>query len=260
VARPVDTDGVRIRLEAGIATVVLHNPDHKNAATVAMWDELAEAFRWVATDPAIRVVVVSGAGEDFCAGADLGGGGEGRDLDHVRRVCAGAEALHDVTQPTIARVDGVAVGAGLNLALGCDLVVASDRARFSEIFTRRALSLDWGGSWLLPRRVGLHKAKELSLLAPIIGAAEAERIGLVNRVVPVEELDAAVAEWAIQLAAGPPLALANTNALLDRSSDSDFPTALEAEIQAQVANLQSEDALEAMTAFVQRRAPTFQGR
>ena len=114
----------------------------------------------------------------------------------MRHIGDVALALHRLPQPTIAKIRGVAVGAGLNMALGCDLVVASTNARFSEIFARRGLSIDFGGSWVLPRRVGLHRAKELALLADIIDATEAERIGLVNRVVDDAELDAFVDDWA----------------------------------------------------------------
>ena len=117
----------------------------------------------------------------------------------MRHVGDVALALHRLPKPTIAKVRGVAVGAGCNMALGCDLVVASDNARFSEIFARRGLSIDFGGSWVLPRIVGMHRAKELALFADIIDAAEAERIGLVNRVVPDAEIDAFVDDWAARL-------------------------------------------------------------
>ena len=153
--------------------------------------------------------------------------------------------------PTIARVDGVAAGAGLNLALGCDLVVASDRARFSEIFARRGLSLDFGGSWLLPRRVGLHKAKELALLA----ADDRRRRGRAHRAGQqgraAGELDAAVAEWAPQLAAGPPIALAQTKALLNQLRRRHrWPQALAAEAAAQTVNFGTADTAEAIAAFL----------
>ena len=134
----------------------------------------------------------------------------------MRHVGDVALALHRLPQPTIAKVRGVAVGAGCNLALGCDLVVAGETARFSEIFAKRGLSVDFGGSWVLPRRVGLHRAKELAFFADIIEANEAERIGLVNRVVPDGELDAFVDDWATRLAAGPPIALALTKRLLEQ--------------------------------------------
>lgn len=258
--RPADTDFVRIALANGVATVTMTSPARKNAIPLDGWDELTAAFRWAARCEDVRVVVVTGSGEDFCAGADLGRGPEVHWLAHMRNLNAGCLALAEVPQPTIARVDGVAVGAGLNLALACDLVVASDRARFCEIFARRGLSLDYGGSWFLPRRVGLAKAKELALLATMLDAGEAERLGLVNRVVPLADLDAAVDDWAGQLAAGPPIALAQTKALLDRSATSTLAQALDAEAAAQVVNFGTADTAEAIAAFLQKRTPTFRGR
>jgi len=176
----------------------------------------------------------------------------------MRRVSAGIEALHAVPQPVIARVAGVCVGVGMNMALSCDLVIASEDARFSEIFARRGLSIDGGGSWVLPRVVGLLKAKELALLADIIPAAEAERLGLVTRVVPRAELDATVAELAARLAAGPPLALSMTKRLLNQSAQITLAQAVEAEAQAQSVNFASRDTAEAMQAFLERRDPTFE--
>jgi 2-(1,2-epoxy-1,2-dihydrophenyl)acetyl-CoA isomerase len=152
------------------------------------------------------------------------------------------------------------VGVGLNLALCCDLVIASDDARFSEIFVRRGLSIDGGGSWVLPRVVGLLRAKQLALLGDIIRAAEAERLGLVTRVVPRVDLDETVAELAGRLAAGPPLALSMTKRLLDQSTQVTLAQALEAEAKAQAVNLGTRDTAEAMRAFVQRREPRFEGR
>jgi len=259
-ARPTDTDHVRTEVAAGVATVVLANPRRKNAVNDQMWGQLRDVFRWLAADDEVRAVVVTGEGDDFCSGADLAAAPERHWLAQMRYVNEACLALHAVPQPTIARIDGVAVGAGLNLALACDLVVASDRARFSEIFARRGLSLDFGGSWFLPRRVGLHKAKELALLATIIDAAEAERIGLVNRVVPAAELDAAVGEWAATLAGGPPIALAQTKALLDRSSTSTLAEALSAEAAAQTVNFGTADTIEAISAFLQKRTPRYTGR
>ncbi len=258
--RPPDAEHLRSEVDGSVATVVLANPRRKNAVDEAMWGGLAELFRWVADDEDVRVLVVTGEGDDFCSGADLGDAPGRHWLAQMRYINDACLALAAVPKPTIARVDGVAVGAGLNLALGCDLVVATDRARFSEIFSRRGLSIDFGGSWFLPRRVGLHKAKELALLAPIIDAAEAERIGLVNKVVPVAELDAAVAAWTATLAAGPPIALAQTKALLDRSSTSSLTDALAAEAAAQVVNFGTADTAEAIAAFIQKREPRYTGR
>jgi enoyl-CoA hydratase/carnithine racemase len=137
--------------------------------------------------------------------------------------------------------------------------VASDEARFSEIFARRGLSVDFGGSWLLPRLVGLHKAKELALLADIISAKEAADIGIVNRVVAAGDLDAFVADWAERLAAGPPIALSLSKSMLNNSFSASFDQAVEDEARAQTVNLGTDDAAEAMAAFSERREPRFQG-
>ena len=178
-------------------------------------------------------------------------------MRHVGDVCL---ALAGMPQPVIAKVGGVAAGAGCNMALGCDLIVASDEARFSEIFARRGLSIDFGGSWLLPRLVGLHRAKELALLADIISAKEAEAMGLVNRVVPAGQLDAFVDDWATRLAAGPPIALAQTKRMLNNSFEVTLEQALEDEGWAQTVNFGTADVAEAMQAFFQKREPKFEGR
>jgi 2-(1,2-epoxy-1,2-dihydrophenyl)acetyl-CoA isomerase len=246
----------------GVVHVTLNRPAKKNAIDGAMWDELLAVFEEVSASDADRVLVLTGAGDAFCSGADLADeSGSGRhQLDQMRHFNAVGLALHQCPKPTLAKVNGIAAGAGLNLALGCDLVVASDRARFSEIFARRALSIDLGGSWLLPRLVGMHRAKELALLADVIDAREAERIGLVNRVVPHAELDALAADWAGRLAAGPPLALAMTKRLLSRAFESSFTDALDAESMAQSVNVATKDTREAFAAFFEKRPPRFQGR
>ena len=169
-------------------------------------------------------------------------------------------ALHELQHPTVAKVRGVAAGAGLNLALGCDLVYASDNARFSEIFARRGLSIDFGGSWVLPRRVGLHRAKELALLAEVIDAAEADRIGLVNRILPDADLDAHVDDVVARITAGPPLALTMSKALLNNGAQTSMSQALEAEGQAQATNFGTNDVREAGLAWLEKRPAEFEGR
>jgi enoyl-CoA hydratase/carnithine racemase len=250
------------RDERGITTLVLNRPEKKNAIDHWMFEELSQVLHEVAQSSTDRVLVITGAGGNFSSGADLGGEAapDRHHLAHMRFYGSVALALHQLAIPTIAAVRGVAVGAGLNLALGCDLIAASDTARFSEIFARRGLSLDVGGSWLLPRLVGLHRAKELALLAELISAEQAERIGLVNRVVPDAELDALVADWAGRLAAGPPLALAMSKRLLNQAFGTGLAEALEAEGMAQSVNTASEDTKEAFRAFFQKREPTFRGR
>jgi enoyl-CoA hydratase/carnithine racemase len=246
-----------------IATVTINRPHRKNAVTGDMWAQLAETFRSLSADADIRCVVVTGAGGEFCSGADLaareGSGRPVHQLVAMRAVGDAALALHRMPQPTIAKVRGVAVGAGCNMALGCDLVVASENARFSEIFAKRGLSVDFGGTWLLPRRVGLHRAKELALFGDIISAADASEMGLVNRVLPDSELDAFVDGWARRLAAGPPIALALTKRMLNNAMNVTMEEALDDEGAAQTVNFGTKDTIEAMSAFTEKREPKFKG-
>lgn len=254
---------VQVERRDGIVTVTFSNPGRKNAIPTAAWPEVEQVFREIGARRDDRCVVVTGEGDDFCAGADISAmaGSDGaHPLQAMRQVSGAIEALHSVPQPMVARVAGVCVGVGFNIALGCDLLVASDDARFSQIFARRGLSIDGGGSWVLPRVVGLQKAKELALLADILSAEEAERAGLVTRVVPRADLDATVADIARRLAAGPPLALSSTKRLLNQSAQVTLPQALEAEAQAQAVNFSTQDTAEAMRAFVQKREPSFEGR
>ncbi|MGH3743461.1 MAG: enoyl-CoA hydratase/isomerase family protein [Mycobacteriales bacterium] len=255
---------LKVDRSEGVVTVTLNRPEKKNAINGRMWEELASVFADVHAGTTDRVLVITGAGGDFCSGADLTGGG-GDPQEHpvvrMRAVNDVALALHRLVVPTVARVDGVAVGAGCNLALGCDLIVATERSRFSEIFVRRGLSLDFGGSWLLPRLVGMHKAKELALLGDILSARDALEMGLVNKVVASEAaLDEVVADWSARLAAGPPLALAANKRLLGESLQRTMDQALEAEGLAQAANLSSADGIEARAAFRDKRTPVFTGR
>jgi 2-(1,2-epoxy-1,2-dihydrophenyl)acetyl-CoA isomerase len=253
---------ILVHRSLGLVTVTLNRPEVLNAINTDMWRDLAGIFTEVADNDEDRVMVVTGAGGAFSSGADLGAAAAAtrHPLNRMRGVGDAALALSRIPKPTIARVDGVAVGAGLNLALGCDLVVASDRSRFSEIFARRGLSVDFGGSWILPRLVGLHKAKELVLLAGMLSAGEAAEAGLINRVVAVSDLDTVVGEWVATLMAGPPLALSLSKNLLNRSFEMSMEQAVEAEAQAQAVNLASADVQEARAAFVEKRTPTFQGR
>ena len=249
----------------GIVTITLNRPEKKNALNDVMWDELLLTFRDIASRDDDRCVVITGAGGAFCSGADLSGRGaddvrprhQWHNMRHVGDVCL---ALQRIPQPVVAKVPGVAAGAGCNLALGCDLIVASDEARFSEIFARRGLSVDFGGSWLLPRLVGMHRAKELAFFADIISAKEAEGLGLVNRVVPAAQLDDFVDDWARRLAAGPPIALAQTKRLLTNAFEVTLEQALDDEGWAQSVNFGTSDTPEAIAAFLQKREPRFSGR
>jgi 2-(1,2-epoxy-1,2-dihydrophenyl)acetyl-CoA isomerase len=263
----MDLETLVVERSAGIVTMTLNRPDKKNAVNRTMWRELVQVFDEVADTPDDRVLVITGAGDGFCSGADLTDtgnadelqGGVGASVRQMRVVGRAALRLHELPKPTIAAVNGVAAGAGCNLALGCDLIVASDRARFTEIFSKRGLSVDFGGSWVLPRLVGLHKAKELVYLADIIDAAEAERIGIVNRVVAHDALDKSVTELAGRLAALPPIQLGISKRLLNQSFSVSMAEALEFEDVAQALNFSSTDTAEAMAAFVQKRDPKFTG-
>ena len=250
------------RTENGVVTVTLNRPEKKNAINGQMWDELGATFREIGESDTDRVMVLTGAGGEFCAGADLTPDGKNakHQLDRMHYYGWVGLALHEIPKPVIAKIPGVAVGAGLNMALGCDLIVAGESARFSEIFARRGLALDLGGSWILPRLVGLHKAKELALLADIISAEEAERIGIVNRVVPDDKLDAFVDDWAGRLAAGPPLALQMTKRMLTSAFSSSMSEALHWEAMAQTVTSGSKDTQEAMKAFFDKREPVFRGK
>jgi enoyl-CoA hydratase/carnithine racemase len=252
---------------AGVATITLNRPERKNAINGQMWSDLKTVLRSIVDEDRVRVVVLTGAGGEFCSGADLGAKGGVGDAERrhqllsMREVSEVALALHRLPMPTIAKVNGVAVGAGCNMALGCDLVVASDRSRFSEIFAKRGLAVDFGGSWILPRLIGLHKAKELAFFADIISAHDAYELGIVNRVLPVDQLDGFVDDWATRLAAGPPLAYRLTKKLLNEGSLLTMDQALEAEGWTQTVTIgSSADTTEAMRAFVEKRTPVFKGR
>ncbi len=247
-----------------IATITLNRPEARNALDLTMRAELAAALEGIEADPEVRVVVLTGAGGHFCAGGDVklmrerpwtAADGRAR-VEALNRL---VWRLVNFPRPVIASVDGFAVGAGCNLALGCDLIVASDRARFGEVFGKIGLVPDGGGSWLLPRAVGLARAKELVFTADVIDAAEAARLGLVNRVVPAAELAAETRRLADRIAAGPPLALALAKQLLNRAAASDLAGALEAEASSQAIAITSEDHREGLSAFFEKRPPRFRG-
>jgi 2-(1,2-epoxy-1,2-dihydrophenyl)acetyl-CoA isomerase len=258
--------GLLVTRDKGLVTLTLDNPETKNSLDAPLWDSLSASLREIAETPEDRAVMLTGAGGNFSSGASLSGGLSGSAAPDARPVIEAMRAMGDILlrlqslpKPTIAKVDGVAVGVGLGLALACDLIVASDRARFCEIFARRGLALDGGNSWSLPRSVGLRKAKELAYFADMVTADEAERIGLINRVVPVDELDDVAGEWAARLASGPSVALGYTKRMLDASFQSSFADSLESEGRAQQGLIFTADLREAMTAFKERRAPEFRG-
>jgi enoyl-CoA hydratase/carnithine racemase len=244
--------------------LTLRAPGKKNAVPPGGWDELADAFD-AFDESEQRVLVIIGDGEDFCAGADLGGDrvrstSAADNVVTMRRPGRAALSLHRLTKPTVAAVDGVAVGAGMNLAIGCDIVIATTRARFSEIFVKRGLTMDFGGTWLLPRLVGMTRARELALTGRMVEAGEAAAIGLVTQVVEPGTLVESATDVAETLAAGAPLAQRFVKLALDRSSTLSFEQALAFEEQAQALLLGSEDLIEGATSFFEERPPEFTGR
>lgn len=248
-----DADGVR--------TLTLNRPHRKNAIDAELWDALRAALSEAGRDRAVRALVLTGAGGAFCSGADIRKGVSGEHpLYRMRTLSEVTLLLHELPIPTVAKVHGVAVGAGWNLALGCDLVVATPDSTFSQIFARRALSMDCGGSWLLPKLVGLQQAKRLALLAETIDAEEARALNLVTWVVDADKVDAFVDDLTARLAAGAPVALAQNKALLNENADRTLREALAGEARAQAMNFATTDVPEAYAAFTGRRAPHFTGR
>ncbi|WP_405137864.1 enoyl-CoA hydratase/isomerase family protein [Nocardia sp. NBC_01388] len=242
-----------------IRTLTLNRPHRKNAVTWDMWARLRDALIAAGDDPGVRALVLTGAGGAFCSGADVSVLTAGHPARKMRLLTQVASQLQELPMPAIAKVRGVAVGAGWNLALGCDFIVATPESTFAQIFTRRGLSLDLGGSWLLPNLVGLHQAKRLALLAETIDANQARELNLVTWVVPGEEIDLFVDDLATRLASGPPVALAQTKALLNEGASGSLRDALGAEARAQGVNFATVDAPEAFSAFTEKREPRFSG-
>jgi 2-(1,2-epoxy-1,2-dihydrophenyl)acetyl-CoA isomerase len=248
-----------------LATITLNRPDARNAIDLTMRQELVAALDEVEADEAVRVLILTGAGGHFCAGGDVKSmrtrrlsAAEGRRrVELLNRLVV---RLVDFPRPTLAMVDGYAVGAGTNLALCCDLVVASDRAKFGELFWKIGLVPDGGGTWLLSRMVGLARAKELIFTAEVFDAAEAGRLGLVNRVVPAAELERVTRALAEKIAAGPPGVLRLAKHMVNRAATSDLAAALDLEAYSQGLAIAADDHQEGLAAFFDKRTPTFTGR
>lgn len=255
-------------IEGGVATLTLNRPDALNALNAEISDALAAALRAVAVDQTVRCVVLTGAGRAFSSGADLADlqpfyeRGERLDLATFlrERYHPIIETLMGMDKPIIAAVNGVAAGAGASLALACDIRVASEKARFMQAFVKVGLVTDSGGSHLLPRLVGVGKALELAMTGDIIDAAEALRIGLVNEVVPADELEKATARWASSFATGPTRAYGAIRKAIRYGANHTLAQTLEFEAELQTGLGQSADHVEAVTAFLEKREPRFEGR
>ena len=247
-----------------IATLTLNRPDARNALDMVMRQEMLGALDELEADASVRVLILTGRGEHFCAGGDVKSMRERRQTAaegraRVQLLNRMVQRLVDFPRPTIAMVDGYAVGAGTNLALCCDLVIASERARFGELFNKLGLAPDGGGTWLLPRLVGLARAKELIFTGDVFDAAEAARIGLVNRVVPVAELPVVTRALAEKIASGPPAVQRMAKHMLNRAASSDLAAALDLEAYSQGLAIAAEDHQEGLAAFFDKRAPKFTG-
>ncbi|MGW7196259.1 enoyl-CoA hydratase/isomerase family protein [Streptomyces chryseus] len=251
----------------GVAYLTLNRPAALNALTWPQRERVVALLAAASADPATRAVVVSATGKGFCAGADLRGApasaGDRVAGDVARTIRLGAQrlisAVLDCEKPVIAAVNGTAAGIGAHLAFACDLVLAAESAQFIEVFVRRGLVPDGGGAYLLPRLVGPQRAKELMFFGDSVPAAEAERLGLVNRVVPDAELAGTARAWAERLAAGPTRSIVLAKQLVNASLDVDRSTAFAAEATAQEINMTTADANEGVASFVERRTPKYRG-
>ncbi len=252
--------------EGAVATLTLNRPERLNALNAELGGALLAALRRVAADPAVRAIVMTGAGRAFCAGGDVHMLRDARlrnagpELGELLR--AGKEivlAIADAEKPVLASVNGPAAGGGMNLALACDLCIASTNATFGQSFAKLGLYPDFGGTWTLPRLVGPGRAAELFYLGEMIRAAEAERMGIVNHLVAPERLADETRALAEQLAAAPPIAARAVKRLLFGSRRDALERALDEEIEQQIKCFHSEDALEGLNAFFEKRPPRFRG-
>jgi enoyl-CoA hydratase/carnithine racemase len=255
---------VRIERRDAIATLVLDRPERLNAVEATMRGEIVRALRQLVDDARVRVVVLTGAGRAFCAGADIAylrQLKEEEDLEGLAHlVDAGGEAallIRGAPKPVIAAVNGPAAGGGANLALACDLRIASQRASIGQTFVRIGLQPDWGGTFFLPRIVGASRALELMWTGRMVEAQEALELGLFDRVVPAEELEGEVARLAGALAAAAPEAMARIKAAVYAATGDDLDGALARERQSQIALFRGTDADEGLRAFLEKRAPVF---
>jgi Enoyl-CoA hydratase/carnithine racemase len=255
-------DTITLETKNGVATLTLNRPDAYNAFNDAMGEEVGDALGQAARDDGVRALLLTGAGKAFCAGQDLKSIEPDRSLgDVVEKVWNPVlQRLWDLEKPVVAALNGIAAGAGASLALACDLRVASEKAALSVVFTKVGVVPDSGITWTLPRLVGMGRALELAYLADPVDAATAERLGLVNRVVPADDLLEEAGSLARRLAEGPTLAYALTKRAMRRAATSTFPEALEYEGHLQEIAGRSADYGEGVAAFVEKRPARFQGR
>ena len=260
---PTTPPPVLLERQGAIATLRFNRPEALNAIDVSMAEAFLAAMQAIAADPGVRAVVLRGNGKGFMAGGDLAtlraNPVQGA-ADLLAPLNAAVALLGQINAPVIAQVHGVAAGAGLALMLQADFVLAAEGTRLNLAYIKLGTSCDVGASWALPRLVGLRRALEIALLGDTFNATEAERMGLINRVLPAAELDAAVQQLAERLAAGPTVAYGHMRRLLRSSFDNDLPTQLHAEAAAFAQCGHTADLPEGIEAFFAKRTPAFQGR
>lgn len=258
---PVGT--IDVSVEAGIARVLINHPPRKNALTLAMRVSLASQLESLAGDPAVRVVILAGAGKDFCSGADVSEFGS-NDISstaaRARLIYRAIIALAQMDKPVIAAVRGAAVGAGWSLALACDLILATDTARFGQVFRRLGLAPDAGSAYFLTRLLGPLKARELFFSGRTLSAQEVDALGLVNGLWSEDAFDTAVTELAGELATAPTLALGSAKRMVRLGQSPGLEEFLDLEQQMQSLLIRSEDHQEGLRAFREKQSPQFRGR
>jgi 2-(1,2-epoxy-1,2-dihydrophenyl)acetyl-CoA isomerase len=258
-------------VEGGIATLTMNRPEARNAFSRAMMDAMSEALPRLAVDPAVRLVVMTGSGNAFSAGGDVKGFARNvagapaamsfdTKVTDLRARMEVARWLHEMPKPTLAVIPGAAAGAGLSVALACDLRIAADDAKLTTAFSRIGLSGDFGGSYFLNHLVGASKAREMYFSGQVISGADALRIGLVNRAVPSAQLADAARAWAAELAALPTVAVGYMKRNLNTGLRGSLSDVLDAEAQHMIRTFETEDHKGAAVAFVEKRAPKFNGR
>jgi enoyl-CoA hydratase/carnithine racemase len=259
-------DNIDIAEDSGIVTITLNRPDKLNALVGHMRRDLAEALEEAGSDRLVRVVVITGAGRGFCAGGDLERAAElmeKRDSEEFARLLGAARrvvtAIRQMTKPVVAAINGTAAGAGCNLALACDLRIAAASATFTQSFVKIGFHPDWGGTYFLPRLVTANKACEMFFLGDSIDAAEALRLGLVNWVVPDNELEDATRKLAERLRNAPPISIAAAKQAVYLSGSEDIEGMLRYEVEAQLRCFESRDGQEGVRAFLEKRDPHFTG-
>lgn len=247
----------------GVRHLTLNRPESRNALSGELRADLLAALRGAATDPDVRAVVLRGAGGAFCSGADLADLGDRAGPGEIAAMLeSGREVITAIVtcpKPVVAVLQGAAAGAGLSLALACDLLVADDTAVLHPVFRKVGLAPDWGLTYWFTRSLGLHRAKAVLLTGRSLPAAEAAALGLLARVWPAGELEEQLTALVADLASGPTAALSLTKQLLDRAADADLAAALRAETDAALLLTRSDDHAEALRAFGERRAPRFTG-